>query len=238
MATQRIARLVDVAAAFAMLVAASLVIWQAWPGGSAQPPPSPPPATENIEEQGLSMSLMDAFSEGDSSAPIVLIEFADFECPFCARYHRQTFQQIQENYVLAGTLGYVFRNLPLDRLHPSATAAATAASCVGRQGLFWDMRARLFARQGELSQLVWSDEAHAIGADRATFDACFTDPNATSMIRQDVDEATRLGVTSTPTFFLARRTGEQTVLLVTRINGARPFEIFAQAIKAIQEAQY
>src|SRR6185436_20936742 len=85
------------------------------------------------------LTLAGAATKGRASAPLVMLEFSDFECPFCGRYSRETYPQVQREYVDTGKVRYVFRHTPIERIHPQAMKAAEAAECAGTQGKFWEM---------------------------------------------------------------------------------------------------
>ena len=95
------------------------------------------------------ITVDDALFKGEKNAKVTLIEFADYQCPFCARFYRETFPQIQENYIFTGKVKFFFLNFPLERSHPQAFKAAVAANCAGEQGKFWAMHDRLFTHQEE-----------------------------------------------------------------------------------------
>lgn len=173
---------------------------------------------------------------GAESAPIALIEFSDFECPFCGRYARETFAKIQQDYVTTGKVRYAFRNFPLTTIHPQASKAADAGECAADGGKFWAMHDRLFSLGG-LTEPELLKHAAAIQLDDRAFQNCL---NATSHrgVNDDQAEATRLQVVSTPTFLLGRLHADGTVAVVTKISGAQDYKTFKQAIdSALQSAQ-
>jgi protein-disulfide isomerase len=159
---------------------------------------------------------------GDPRAPIVVIEYSDYQCPFCATFEREAKPQIDEQYVKAGKVYFVYRDLPLTRIHPGAVLASHAANCAAEQGRFWDMHDRLFAGQvaGEWSDgskrdaATFGRYAAELGLDVAALEACVAEGRYAAQIVQDMREATELGLTSTPAYVVNGR-----ILL-----GARPFE--------------
>jgi len=120
---------VDLIATLVMAIAAILLVARTnfWPvGGQLSLPPSGERTMEDIEAAHLSTDLSDVPRTGDSTAPVALIEFADFECPFCERFARETFQDIERQFIAVGDVQYIFRNFPLEDTHKSALDAAGA----------------------------------------------------------------------------------------------------------------
>lgn len=162
---------------------------------------------------------------GSSDAAVTLIEYSDFQCPYCGRYARETFPQILETYVLTGKIRYVFKNFPLTSIHPQAEKAAEAAECAGEQGKYWEMHEALFNNQQQ-----WSGQASAVqtfkqfatdlGLDQARFDACLDSGTYVDKIQADMQEAAADGVNGTPAF---RINGVE-------LSGAQPYSEFARMI--------
>jgi protein-disulfide isomerase len=169
--------------------------------------------------------------KGDGTARVVLVEFGDFECPYCARHASETHPQIEREFVESGQIRYAFRHLPLP-IHPSAFGAAIAAECAGRQGKFWDMKAALFsnaqASNGEsLSPDSLLQRAEDSALQMQGFSECVNGRQAAKQIQLDRREAARLEIKSTPTFFVGQiQSDGKTILLKKRINGAQSFRTF------------
>ena len=119
--------------------------------------PAPPPEPQNVvlEIKG------DPF-KGQPDAKVTLIEFSDYQCPFCSRHSRDTLPQLEREYIASGKLKYVFRNFPIESIHPQAFKAHEAANCAGEQGKYWEMHGRLFANQKAMSPKDLSDHAQAL----------------------------------------------------------------------------
>ncbi|MEQ1898439.1 MAG: DsbA family protein [Vicinamibacterales bacterium] len=182
------------------------------------------------------LSIVDAATRGASDAGLVLVEFSDYECPFCGRYARDTFPQIDERYVKTGKLRYVFKNFPIEQLHPHALKAAQAAECAGAQGPYWPMHDRLFARQDALSDEALIASASAEGLTISTFMACLGQ-EVGPRIRQHLEEGRAAGVEGTPTFFLGTPGPDGTVRVTRRLTGALPYMAFEAAIdEALRDA--
>jgi protein-disulfide isomerase len=191
--------------------------------------PAAPP--ENVV-----LDLSNSPAQGEPTARLTLIEFSDFQCPFCGRHDRDTAPQIDKEYVTAGKLRHVFVDFPLESIHKFAFKAAEAARCAGEQGKYWEMHHRLFENQNKLDPLT--PHAEAIGLDVPKFEECLNSGRQAAAIRQEVAEAQKAGVTSTPTFFLAYTDPKTSkIKTVRRLTGAQPYTAFKAAIDKLLTTQ-
>lgn len=182
-----------------------------------------------VPSQSVVLDLSNNPSKGEATAKLTLVEFSDFQCPFCARHVRDTGAQIDKEYVSTGKLRHVFLDLPLESIHKVAFKAAEAAHCGGEQGKYWEMHDRLFENQNKLQQLT--PHAEAIGLDVAKFEECLNSGRQAAAIRQDIAEAQKAGVTGTPTFFLAYTDPKSSkIKTVRRLTGAQPYSAFKTEI--------
>jgi protein-disulfide isomerase len=192
---------------------------------------APPAAAAPAAAPDVSLPLRPGPVKGDASARLVLVEFTDYECPFCARHQRDTLPRLEAEYVKTGKLRYAVREFPLEAIHPRARAAAEAALCAGDQGRYWEMHARLFAHPRALAADDLSRHAEALGLDGAAFGRCLADGTKTARVRRDLADGAAAGVAGTPAFFLGVEEGG--ALKVVRVlRGAQPYEAFKQAIDA------
>jgi protein-disulfide isomerase len=175
-------------------------------------------------------------SKGQATAPVTLVEFSDYQCPFCGRHVAQTWGQIETEYVATGKLQYVFRDFPLEQIHPQAFKAAEAARCAGDQRKYWEMHDRLFANQRALGLADLKTHATALELDPAAFDECLASGRHGANIRKDLTDGQAAGVTGTPAFFLGVTNTDGTVKVVRSISGARPFAAFKTAIDEVLAA--
>jgi len=123
-------------------------------------PAAPQPAIQPAQPsaaQIIQVSIDDDPFKGNADAPVTIVEFSDFQCPFCLRFYQQTLPSIMENYVDTGKVKFVYRDLPLDSLHANARPAHIASECADEQGKFWDYHDILFDKQTEWSRLSSSD---------------------------------------------------------------------------------
>jgi protein-disulfide isomerase len=167
--------------------------------------------------------------KGDATAKVTLVEISDYQCPFCSRYAKDTYPQVENEYVKAGKVKSAFLDLPLESIHKSAFGAARAARCAGEQGKYWEMHDRLFASQSTLEP--WNSHAEAIGLDVKAFEACVGSDKHDAAIRRDMAEARRLGVSGTPAFLIGRTDPKSPKLrIAAALRGARPFADFKTEI--------
>jgi protein-disulfide isomerase len=190
-----------------------------------QPNSQPPAPVTSASVRG------EAF-RGDSGARVAIIEYADFECPYCGEYERKTFPQILSDYIQTGEVKYFYRDLPL-QMHTRALPAARAARCAGEQGKYWEMHDSLFAKQNALSAPALLDRAQTLGLDTAKFTECQSSEKYTADIQKSVSEAEKMGIDGTPTFFLGVVEPSGDVTIEKRLQGTAPFDVFKAEIDAL-----
>lgn len=171
---------------------------------------------------------------GDPNAPITIIEFSDFQCPFCARFHTQTLPLLFEEYIDQGKVKLVFRDFPIQSIHPNSLPASVAAECANDQGKFKEMHDVLFDNQNEWNKQetvdalsLFSQYATEIQLEQETFDSCLASGKHIEEIRKDLEDGKDYGVSGTPGFFI----GNEQVGFI-EIKGAQPFESFKKIIDA------
>jgi protein-disulfide isomerase len=211
-------------------VAAVLLIWRLAVPVGPEPPTIRVPEFEDVSASQLLVAVADSPTRGSGSAPVVLMEFSDFECPFCARFERETFGQIDREFIQSGRVEYVVKHFPLSEMHPHARGAAQTAWCAHTKGQFWEMRRALFARRS-LAGASWRNIATELGLEPGGFDECLADPASASSIDADEQDGVRVGVSSTPTFFIGRRGEDGNVSLMWRLRGAAPYSVFEAALR-------
>jgi protein-disulfide isomerase len=198
-----------------------------------QPGPVPGPAAAPVAPQSLDappafdIAIAGAASVGRPDAKLVVVEFSDFQCPFCGRYIRESYRALHKEYVETGKIRYVFRNYPLERLHPLALRAAEAADCAHAQGKFWEMHDHLFANQQALSEPDLVKAGQSLGLDMAAYQQCLAaQATLPARIRKDQDEGARASISGTPTFFVGTLTKDGKVHVLRRLVGAKPYAYF------------
>ncbi|HKY22058.1 MAG TPA: thioredoxin domain-containing protein [Vicinamibacterales bacterium] len=191
----------------------------------------PPSATASF--QAVDVNIAGSSWKGSPSAKLVLVEYSDFECPFCARHSQAAYRQIQQRFVDTGKLRYVFRHLPLENMHLNARKAAEAAECAGEQGKFWEMHDRLFANQKALSVADLGTYARAEQLNISDFEMCLNEGKMSAKVRDDLADAARVGLTGTPAFLIGVSEGDGVVRALRRIMGAQPYEVFELALNEL-----
>jgi protein-disulfide isomerase len=156
-------------------------------------------------------------SIGPANAPITIVEFSDFECPFCRQWQQQTYQPLMAAY--PGKIRIVYRDFPLTGLHPDAFPAAEAAQCANAQNAFWAYHDKLFSTD-TLGDAVYKQYAQDLSLDMTKFDDCLTNHTFQSYVQANSDFATKTGINSTPTFFING----------LAVIGAQPIDVFKQVI--------
>jgi protein-disulfide isomerase len=185
---------------------------------AAAPAPRPARPERPDPNQRYKVNTAGSPAKGPESAKVTLVEFSDFQCPFCSRV-TPTLAQIEKEY--GDDVRIVFKHLPLG-MHPKAPAAHAAAEAAHRQGKFWEMHDRIFANQAAMSPDKYVEWAGELGLDVERFKRDMADPAVKRKVDADAAEATALGVTGTPGFFINGRF----------LRGARPFASFKQMIDA------
>lgn len=191
----------------------------------APPMPAIPSATQ---------SIADAASKGSRDATVVLIEYADFQCPYCSQFARRTLPELEKRYVSTGKLRVVFRHMPLQEIHPQAVMAAEAAECARQQDRFWQVHDALFADQ-RLDEASLVEKARTSGVGLEQFSACVRGDGGIR-VKQDLAAARALGLAVTPTFLIGRDVGGA-VKVEQILTGVREVDVFADAIEALLNAR-
>jgi len=185
--------------------------------GAAAPSPTQPSAPA----AKVDVSVDDDPFKGDADAPITIIEFSDFECPFCGRFYSQTLGELEEKYVKTGKAKIVFRDFPLS-FHPKAQKASEASECADDQGKFWEMHDMIFENQNSIGITDLKGYAADLGLDTATFDSCLDSGKHEAEVQADFRDGSAAGVSGTPSFFVNG----------VKLVGAQPFAAFEQVIEA------
>lgn len=216
-----------------------LVGFVAWGRGSSAVAVNPQAVAGNVAQGGADVIASPAPPQyvrydiptegypslGPADAPITIVEFSDYQCPFCSRFHDETYQALLDAY--PGQIRFVYRNLPLG-FHQNAQMSAEAALCAGDQDKYWEMHEVLFANQASLNnpegttleQATYNEYAQGLGLDVTAFEDCMTTHKFAQFIKDDMAFSTDLGVQSTPTFFING----------LAIVGAQPLSNFQQLI--------
>lgn len=168
----------------------------------------------------VEVSTDDDPSLGSEEAPVVMVEFSDFACPYCGRYHETTFPSIKEQYIDQGKVKYVFRDYPLP-MHENAAGLAVAANCAGKQDKYWEMSNYIFTNQSSVTEEVLDSYAGELGLDLELFEKCKKDEQLLKEVEKDLTDGESYGVSGTPSFFING----------VMISGAYDFAVFSELIE-------
>ena len=181
-------------------------------------------ANPNDENSAPTVNMNDLLDDdavlGDPNAPVTIVEFSDYECPFCQRFYVQTFGEIKSNYIDTGKVKLIYRDFPLS-FHEHAEKAAEAAECAGEQGKYYEMGDKLFSEGVDGGVDTFKQYDADLGLDTDAFNTCLDSEQMASEIQKDMVAGQKAGVQGTPSFFI---NGEM-------ITGAQPYSVFEDAIE-------
>lgn len=189
--------------------------------GTAGPTPS------DNNTGAVVVSIDDDVVLGDPNAPVTIIEFSDYECPFCAKFWENTLPELKEKYINTGKAKFVYRDFPLSS-HQKAQKAAEATECAQDQGRFWEMHDKIFENQSAIDASNLKQYAVDLGLDTSSFDECLDSNKHKSEVKKDFDDGRRAGVSGTPTFFIGSDDEGYEKLV-----GAQPFSAFEEVIERL-----
>ena len=181
-------------------------------------PNAPPTGEQQANVQRFNVPVDDDPIYGPDDAPITIIEFSDYECPYCRRFHIEVFPLLLANY--GEQIRFVFRDFPLSSMHVNAISAAQAANCAGEQDKYWEYQDVMFSWAYGLGETAYLQYAQDIDLDESEFTECLESGRYEEEIMADYQFAAQLGIRSTPTFFV------NGIPLV----GAQPFDVFQDLI--------
>ncbi|MGZ9166966.1 MAG: DsbA family protein [Anaerolineales bacterium] len=212
--------------AFATGVLLGYVVWGVdAPAGAATAQaanqPSGPiveaPVTPQAEFKRYDIPTEDSYAIGPADAPITIVEFSDYQCPYCRRWHEDVYEPLLAAY--PGKVRLVYRHFPLSSIHPDATSAAEAAMCAGEQDAFWPFHEKLFSSDA-LGNTTYVQYAQELGLNMNNFESCMNDRKYQQAVDDDLNFAVNLGIRSTPTFFING----------IAVVGAQPLDVFKEVI--------
>lgn len=191
----------------------------------------PAARSRNRDLDNVTVSLEGDPVRGDENASLVLLEFSDYQCPFCGRHTKNTSPQLIKEYVDTGIIRYAFKDLPLERIHKEAFLAAMAANCAGEQNQYWSMHGLLFENPKAIEPVA--PYAEQLGLDMDQFNECIASERYAQEVRDDLAEARKLGISSTPTFIFGKPNPDGSVSGVRLVKGAVAFSKFKEEIDAL-----
>ena len=196
--------------------------------GARAAPTAPTPAPFEPKDVLISgASVM-----GKANAKVTLIEYSDYQCPFCSRHSKQTMPEVVKNYVNEGKVKFLMREFPIPSLHSRATAASQAALCAGEQGKYWEMHDILFNNQRKMSDEDLQGYGAEIGLDTDKLTDCMAQEATSEQIEKDIAEGKLMGVRGTPSFVLGLTDPDDPnkVRVTKFVRGARDYDSFAKEI--------
>jgi len=181
----------------------------------------------------ISVSFDDDPVKGNPNAAVTIVEFSDFQCPFCKRFADQTLPSLQRDYIDTGKVNFVYRDFPLDNIHPNARTAHIAAECADEQEGFWQYHDILFEKQGQWARQSAAEAndsfkqfASDVGLDLTSFSSCLDSQSFADEVNKDYLEGVNYGITGTPTFFIGNAKDG-----FVKLSGAQPYDVFKQRIE-------
>jgi len=225
----RLKTLLEVASTVAVVAASAGVLWGVYGRGPVGSGPGPKaPGSREIPIPKAPVTIAGAATKGSSAAKVGILEFSEFQCPYCVRFVDTTLSALVEKYVDTGQVLFAFRHFPLD-IHPLAADAAELAACASSQGKFWPLHDSFFSRPKVDSRDEYANRARAAGLTREAADACVRSKQAAQAVRTDREMGGALKISGTPTFFVGTLEGSA-IAVRSVIRGAQPLEAFDRAI--------
>jgi protein-disulfide isomerase len=202
--------------AFAAGILLGYIVWGVdSPAATAQT--ANQPVTQPDEFRRYDIPIENSYAIGPADAPITIVEFSDYQCPYCRRWHDEVYEPLLAAY--PGKIRMVYRHLPLASIHPDATSAAEAAMCAGEQDAFWLFHEKLFSGES-LGNSVYIQYAQELGLNMNDFESCIDNRKYQQVVDEDLNFAIDLGLRSTPTFFVNG----------LMVIGAQPLDFFKNVI--------
>jgi protein-disulfide isomerase len=189
-----------------------------------------PPKPKPFEPSPLSIG--GAPFKGKADAPVTLVEFTDYQCPFCKRHATGTLPQIVKEYVDTGKVRYVLRDFPLKQIHANASKLSEAVLCAGEQNKAWEMHDHIFSAAKSPDPNKLSKDIKALKLDSKAFNACLKSNKYASQIDASIGEGSKLGIRGTPAFFLGKTdmNNPGKIMATKKIVGAQPLAAFKAEI--------
>ncbi|MDP2586951.1 MAG: DsbA family protein [Candidatus Komeilibacteria bacterium] len=201
----------------AYLIVTNLLLWLSPKSPAEQGQLSNGPSANQVSEEQLYLNAADDPAMGDKNAKVRIVEFSDFQCPYC----RESFPVVREILDRYGDkIYFVYRDFPVSTIHPESVKAAEAGQCAHEQGKFWQMHDKIFINQENIQPADLKNYARAIGLNTDQFNNCLDSGQYQAEVNQDFQDGVNLGAVATPTFFINGY----------RVSGSIPLEIFIKLI--------
>lgn len=191
------------------------------------------PAAPAVPER-VTLKIGRESSMGREDAPVVMVEYTDYQCQFCSQFHTATFPALKRDYIDTGKLRFISRDYPLD-FHPHALKAAQAVRCAGEQDKFWQMKDALMKNHARLNPELITSLAREISVKMPAFQACMEGGKHLPEIKAEIAVANTVGINGTPSFIIGRMSGD--TLTGFRVVGAKPYGEFEKLIREIASGE-
>ncbi|MHA7733794.1 DsbA family protein [Nitrosopumilus sp. S6] len=196
---------------------------------------SNPQSSSQPNTPPINVSIDDDPMKGDPNAPITIIEFSDYECPFCGRFYANTLPLIEENYINTGKVNFVYRDFPIQSIHPNAVPAAMAAECADDQEMFWPYHDMIFENKSTWEKLgrvnllnEFVQYATILELNIEEFSLCLESNKHLDEVRNDLQDGQSYGVDGTPGFFIGNNENG-----FIKVSGAKPYQIFEEILEGM-----
>jgi protein-disulfide isomerase len=189
------------------------------------------PAAAKQSQREVSFSLEGKIILGDKNAPVILVEFTDYQCSFCRKFHTEVFNQLKTDYIDTGKLAFINRDLPLG-FHNNAMHAAQAAHCANKQDKYWELRDTMILNANKLSRDDISGYAEKLKLNVAKLNQCIDSNTHQKLIDNDIADAGTAGISGTPTFVFAKNTGGENITGQI-VVGVKPLGFFEDMIAGL-----
>lgn len=179
----------------------------------------------------IPLAGLEKMTLGTHKAKIVILEFSDYECPYCAKHYKNVLPKLKERYIDKGLVAYVMKDFPLD-FHAHAKKASLSVRCAGEQGQYWAMHNIIFEARGQATEQLLDDAIKQLKLNSQAFKSCLDSPAQLAAIEKDSALGARLGITGTPAFVVGELKDQQ-LINYKRVDGVQSFETFAALITSL-----
>ena len=185
------------------------------------------------KKTAIEIDLSNIFPLGKDDAKYAIIEFTDYQCPYCSKHSKKTLPKIKQIYIDTGILKYFIKDFPLG-FHDQAKNAAISVRCSGQQGKYWEMHDLIFANNKQLSEKAFSAFATQLNIDVSLFKECLNNPEIIKAVENDISEGELIGVQGTPAFFIGR-VKDNKLVDIRALYGAQSFSVFSSVINTLTQ---
>ena len=188
---------------------------------------TPTIGSNGVSTTTVSVSLQDGHEEGNKNAKVAIVEFSDYECPYCQSFFQNSLPSIESAYIKTNKVLHIFKDYPLSSIHPYALVGAEAAWCAGEQGKYWQMHDTIYStNQSQNDQTKLESDAASLGLNTSQFNACVQNNKYSNQIQTDVNDGNKIGVQGTPTVLIGTYNARNNTVTGNLVYGAYPYATF------------